>query len=177
MGCLTFEAPAVTFRAYTERAKLYTVWSQNPGFSVKTVTGVLGGCFITPLNTLDHEGCQVCHSISRGAAKTWYMPILTLLDVTSHVHVGALGCNCLLSTIQSLWHPSMIYEALINTCWGGKRARIRPTRRDSHGGHSDECLSRAPASRTDITRYRSIRLPTTHPLAKKRGVPMPPSEI
>ena len=51
--------------------------------------------------------------------------------------------NRTLTTIQSLWHPSMICKALINACWGAKSARIRPMRRDSHGGRSDECLSRA----------------------------------
>ena len=33
----------------------------------------------------------------------------------------------------------------------------------------------APASRAGIT--RSIRLPITHSLAKKRGAPMPPSKV
>ena len=51
--------------------------------------------------------------------------------------------NRTLTTIQSLWHPSMIYEALINAGRGIRRERIRPTRRDSHGGRSDEFISRA----------------------------------
>ena len=37
----------------------------------------------------------------------------------------------------------MIYEALINAGRGIRRERIRPTRRDSHGGRSDEFMSRA----------------------------------
>ena len=40
--------------------------------------------------------------------------------------------NRTLTTIQSLWHPSMIYKALINAGRGIRRERIRPTRRDSH---------------------------------------------
>ena len=32
----------------------------------------------------------------------------------------------------------MIYKALINAGRGIRRERIRPTRRDSHGGRSDE---------------------------------------
>ena len=51
--------------------------------------------------------------------------------------------NRTLTTIQSLWHPSMIYKALINPGRGIRRERIRPTRRDSHGGRSDEFISRA----------------------------------
>ena len=46
--------------------------------------------------------------------------------------------NRTLTTIQSLWHPSMIHKALINAGRGIRRERIRPTRRDSHGGRSDE---------------------------------------
>jgi hypothetical protein len=37
----------------------------------------------------------------------------------------------------------MIYKAVINAGRGIRRERIRPTRRDSHGGRSDECLPRA----------------------------------
>ena len=50
---------------------------------------------------------------------------------------GFMHGNITLTTIQSLWHPSMIYRALMNAGWGAKRARIHPTRRDSHGGRSD----------------------------------------
>ena len=45
-----------------------------------------------------------------------------------------------LTTIQPSWHPPMIYKASMGACWGAKRARIRPTRRDSNGGRSGECL-------------------------------------
>ena len=51
--------------------------------------------------------------------------------------------NRTLTTIKSLWHLSMIYKALINTGRGIRRERIRPTRRDSHGGRSDEFTPRA----------------------------------
>ena len=35
----------------------------------------------------------------------------------------------------------------------------------------------APASRASITYTRSIRIPIIHSLAKKRGAPIPPSQV
>ena len=51
----------------------------------------------------------------------------------------------MITTILSLQHPSMVYNALITAGASTRRKRIRPTytRRDSHGGRSDEFISRA----------------------------------
>ena len=76
--------------------------------------------------------------------------------------------NRTLTTIQSLWHPSMIYKALINAGRGIRRERIRPTRRDSHGGRSDEFISRACIA----CRHYAIELITYKPLTHQetRGI-------
>ena len=76
--------------------------------------------------------------------------------------------NRTLTTIQSLWHPSMIYKALINAGRGIRRERIRPTRRDSHGGRSDEFISRACIA----CRHYAIELITYNPLTHQeaRGI-------
>ena len=81
---------------------------------------------------------------------------------------GFLYENRTLTTIQSSWHRSMIYKALINAGWEAKRARIRPTQRDSHGGHSDKCLSRACIA----FRHYAIDSITYHPVTRQeaRGV-------
>jgi len=65
----------------------------------------------------------------------------------------------------------VICTALINACWGAKRARIRPTRRDSHGGRSDECLSRACIA----CQHYAIDSNTYNPLTceEARGVEAP----
>ena len=76
--------------------------------------------------------------------------------------------NRTLTAIQSLWHPSMIYKALTNAGRSIQRERIRPTRRDSHGGRSDKCLSRACIA----FRYYAIDSITYNPLTRQeaRGV-------
>ena len=73
--------------------------------------------------------------------------------------------NRTLTTIQSLWHPSMIYKALINAGRGIRRERIRPTRRDSHGGRSDEFISRACIA----CRHYAIELITYNPLTHQEA--------
>ena len=70
-----------------------------------------------------------------------------------------------------LWHPSIIYKALINAGASIRRERVRPTRREA----AQTSTYRAPVSRADIA--RSTRLLITHLLAKKRGAPMPPSKM
>ena len=76
--------------------------------------------------------------------------------------------NRTLTAIQSLWHISMICEALINAGRGIRRERIRPTRRASHGGRSDEFISRACIA----CRHCTIELITYNPLTHQemRGI-------
>ena len=61
----------------------------------------------------------------------------------------------------------MRYKAWANAGSGTRRGRIRPTRRDSCGGRSGECLSRACIA----CRHRAVdsNTYTTRPLAKKRA--------
>ena len=88
-------------------------------------------------------------------------------------HIEAAGKNYgirTLTTILSLWHPYMIYKALINADAGIRRERIRPTRRDYHGGRSDECIC---LSRACIAcRHYAIDSITYNPLTRQeaRGV-------
>ena len=56
----------------------------------------------------------------------------------------------------------MIYKALINAGRGIRRERIRPTQRDSHGGRSDEFISRACIA--IACRHYAIELITYNPL-------------
>ena len=99
--------------------------------------------------------------------------------------------NRTLTTIQSLWHPSMIYKALINTGRGIRRERIRPTRRDSHGGRSDGFISRAciacrhyaidsntykPFTQQEArgigASFKGLRVPSTHKGEETGGNPL-----
>ena len=71
----------------------------------------------------------------------------------------------------------MICKALINACWGAKRARIRPTRRDSHmhGGRADKCLSRACVAWRHCAIDPNAYTPLTYACgeARARGVESP----
>ena len=65
----------------------------------------------------------------------------------------------------------MIYNALINAGRGIRRERIRPTRRDSHGGRSDEFISRACIACRHYAIDSNTYEPFTHQEA--RGIDAP----
>ena len=74
-------------------------------------------------------------------------------------------------SVVSLRHPSMIYKAMINAGASIQRERIRPTRRDSHGGRSDEFISRACIACRHYAIDSNTYKPFTHQEA--RGIEAP----
>ena len=80
---------------------------------------------------------------------------------------GSVHGNRTLTTIQSIWRPSMIHKVQTNDC-----SRIRPALEAAQAG-----VYCAPESHADITRL--IRIHTTRAPTRKveRGAPMRPPEV
>ena len=87
------------------------------------------------------------------------------MESNTHHHLALMG---------SIYHASVI-----DKCWLGAQARAHSAYAVGFPSRSRaEFIPRgcnAAASRDDIT--RSIRIPITHSLAKKRGASMPPSKV